>query len=456
MKSLFSWLRAPPPSEIDRRIAAEMGEASMARYRVQAKTLPTYRFVDLHRAIEDFCQDRAGVRRIESEHGEDLNSILHGRMQAWASRIIRRSGTTAWPVSAEEEIYLPIDHFWLCPASAPGADDGLVLRLRHNAYQEVATLEVAAAQPALGEDCLSGILDHSIAQSIYRNSILELTFESGTKDEHGDVEKPDRFRILLKRHDPVEDGDIVIDEDVRRILWRNVVDLHHRRDILKANRVPVRRGVLLYGPPGTGKTFACRYLCSKLAATTRIMVTGTALLKVGQIFSLARMLQPALVILEDVDLVFASREINLYSSVLGDLMDQMDGLRPYEDVGIVLTTNSVDRMEAAIKDRPGRVSQCIFFGPPNAKLRKRYLAHYLRAYDVSKLTLDSLVADSDGTTQAFLKEWVHRAVQIGCERLEDETGRVALRDADFRDALGEMKRFSEGSTGRIIGFHGSR
>jgi hypothetical protein len=29
------------------------------------------------------------------------------------------------------------------------------------------------------------------------------------------------------------------------------------------------------------------------------------------------MLQPSLVILEDVDLVFASREINLYSSVLG-------------------------------------------------------------------------------------------------------------------------------------------
>ena len=456
MKSLFSWLGGTPPSDIDRRIAAEMGEASMARYRVQAKSLPAYRFVDLSHAVEDFCQDRAGVRRIESEHAEDLNAILHGEAQQWSPRTIRRSGTTAWPVSAEEEIYLPLDRFWLCPASGPAADDGLIFRLRYNAYQEVAMVEVAAARPALGEDSLGGILDRSIAQSIYRNEILELTFESGTKDEYGDVEKPDRFRILFKRHEPVEDGDIVIDEDVRRILWRNVVDLHHRRDILKANRVPVRRGVLLYGPPGTGKTFACRYLCSKLAATTRIMVTGTALLKVGQIFSLARMLQPALVILEDVDLVFASREINLYSSVLGDLLDQMDGLRPYEDVGILLTTNSIDRMEAAIKDRPGRVSQCIYFGPPNAKLRKRYLAHYLRAYDASKLTLDSLVADSDGTTQAFLKEWVHRAVQIGCERLEDESGQVALRDEDFRDALGEMKQFSEGSTGQIIGFHGSR
>ena len=69
--------------------------------------------------------------------------------------------------------------------------------------------------------------------------------------------------------------------------------------MLKSNGVPVRRGVLLYGPPGTGKTFACRYLCGKLPETTRIIVTGTALLQVTQIFNLARMFQPSLVILED-------------------------------------------------------------------------------------------------------------------------------------------------------------
>jgi len=40
----------------------------------------------------------------------------------------------------------------------------------------------------------------------------------------------------------------------------------------------------------------------------------------------------------------------------------MDGLRPHEDVGFVLTTNAIDRIEAAIKDRPGRISQCIHMG----------------------------------------------------------------------------------------------
>jgi SpoVK/Ycf46/Vps4 family AAA+-type ATPase len=346
-----------------------------------------------------------------------------------------------------------VDRFWIFETIDGESRDHVIIRLRYSALAERAILEVATEQAPVSEQCMRRIIDRSVADSIYRNQILELSFEAGTKDEYGDVERPERLRVLFKGIEQVDDSAIVIDEAVRQMLWRNVVDLHLRRGLLKANGVPVRRGVLLYGPPGTGKTFACRYLCGKLPETTRIIVTGTALLQVTQIFNLARMFQPSLVILEDVDLVFASRQVNLYSSVLGELLDQMDGLRPYEDISFVLTTNAIDRMEAAIKDRPGRISQCIFFGPPKAELRGRYLLHYLRHYKVSQLELDVLVQQSDGATQAFLKEWVHRAAQIASERLSDATSMLELRNDDFRCAMDEMRRFSEGSTAKIIGFH---
>jgi hypothetical protein len=54
--------------------------------------------------------------------------------------------------------------------------------------------------------------------------------------------------------------------------------------------------------------------------------------------------------------------------------------------------------------------------------------------------------------QAFLKEWVHRSVQIATERLNGPEARARLRTEDFTDAMDEMKRFAEGSTGRIVGF----
>ena len=130
----------------------------------------------------------------------------------------------------------------------------------------------------------------------------------------------------------------------------------------------------------------------------------------------------------------------------------MDGLRPFEDIGVVLTTNAIDRLEAAIKDRPGRVSQCVYMGPPNRKLRKRYLARYLRDYETGDLNFETLVGQSDGASQAFLKEWVHRSVQLATERLDGNGAQLRLRDDDFSVAMDEMKSFVEGSAGQIIGF----
>jgi SpoVK/Ycf46/Vps4 family AAA+-type ATPase len=140
------------------------------------------------------------------------------------------------------------------------------------------------------------------------------------------------------------------------------------------------------------------FRCAKLPDVTRIVVTGTVMFHVNAVFALARLLQPMLIIFEDVDLIFSARQTNLYGSVLGDLLDQMDGLRPYED-------------------------------------------------------MDRLVAESDGATQAFLKEWVHRAVQIALERVGNPSDGPSVSNEDFRHALSEMRKFSEGSTGRIIGFH---
>ena len=132
----------------------------------------------------------------------------------------------------------------------------------------------------------------------------------------------------------------------------------------------------------------------------------------------------------------------------------MDGLRPHEDVGFVLTTNAIDRIEAAIKERPGRISQCIHLGPPGPELRQRYLARYLTPYVTAAVDIETLVMRSGGTTQAFLKDWVHRAVQIATERLAAPGDEVELRTEDFETALCEARSSAQGASARIIGFLG--
>jgi SpoVK/Ycf46/Vps4 family AAA+-type ATPase len=279
-----------------------------------------------------------------------------------------------------------------------------------------------------------------------------MSFEAEVREKYGEIEKPERMLAQFKTEAPVADEDIVLEDEVREVLWRNVIDLQNRREVLKAHGVPVRRGVLFYGPPGTGKTFACRYLYGKLRETTIVVVTGTALLHVRSVFNFARMLQPSLFIFEDVDLVFQSRDANVYSPVLGDLLDQMDGLRPDEDIGFILTTNAIERLEAAIKDRPGRISQCIHFDVPTPDLRRRYLRRYLRDYKAAAVDVDHLLRLSDGATQAFLKEWVFRAVQFAVERLNESNEDLVLQTDDFDRSMEEMRKYTEKSTAKIIGF----
>jgi hypothetical protein len=449
-----TWLRSA--DDLDVRIARAVGRSRLPRCQVHVKDLPGYRFVDLHRAADGFCRARGEPVVIESVHAsETLAGILHSAPARYVSRRITRAARTPWATGPGEEAFLPADCFWL---SRAGDDDAtwLVLRVEHQTLADRAVLEVAAEDAAAAQAAVEAIVAASARASIYRNRVLGINVEAGIRDEFGDVERPDRLRVLFRREETVHDDDIVIDDEVRAVLWRNVVDLHRRRALLRAHGVPLRRGVLLYGPPGTGKTFACRYLCGQLPETTRLIAAGTALLQVQSVFNLARLLQPSLVILEDVDLVFAARDITHSGSVLAELLDQMDGLRPFEEIGVILTTNAIDRLEAAIRDRPGRISQCIYLGPPADALRRRYLLRYLHAHDTGALDLDALVRASHGATQAFLKEWVHRAVQIAAERLADAAQPLQLRNPDFDTALREMRRFTSGSTARIVGFHDPR
>ena len=437
--------------QIDKELTSRVAPAKIKSYRTAIKELPAYRFVDLFNAIEAFCQNQDNTVRIESESPEDLNKLLHEKRQKWISRKFTQASRLPWTVAPEKEVFLPADCFWVMEHS--NSHLWIIVRLKYNPFNAQSMLEVASPDLPVGEEIMERILKKSEKDSVYRNQNLEILFDTATKDEYGDVEKPAQLRLKFKKLDPIEDDDLIIDEEVRKILHRNVVDLHERRELLKEHKVPIRRGVLLYGPPGTGKTYTCRYLCGKLLKSTRIMVKGSALLQVGHIFQLARLLQPAVIFLEDVDLVFMSREINLYSSVLGDLLDHMDGLRPFEDIGFVLTTNAIERMEAAVRDRPGRISQCIFFGPPNPELRRRYLSHHLESYDCSKVDLALLVGDSEGATQAFLKEWVHRAVQVASERVTESSPRLELRTDDFKESLKEMRSFTDKTSERIVGFH---
>ena len=285
----MNWFQrfASSTNSIDHRIEEIIGRKNKRRLVVHSLNLPGYRFVDVYRALEAAVADRAVVEKIETEQNESLNQLLHDPPQHWSDRTTRNATKVAWQVSADNEQYLPVDCFWICPSGT--LDDCAVFRLQFIDYTQQSRIEVASASTEAGKAALDDIIEKSRANSIYIRRVLQLTYESGKKDEYGDIEKPERFQVVFSPIAPVEAQDIVLSDQHIEVLQRNIIDLHHRREILARHGVPARRGVLLHGPPGTGKTFACRHLCHQLPDVTRIFVTGTSLVHVAPIFAFARL-----------------------------------------------------------------------------------------------------------------------------------------------------------------------
>ena len=133
-----------------------------------------------------------------------------------------------------------------------------------------------------------------------------------------------------------------------------------------------KKGLLFYGPPGTGKTHTIRYLASVLKDHTTLIITAEQVANIDEYMTLARLLAPSMVVIEDVDLIARSRE-DMRSPgeevLLNKLLNQMDGLKEDTQLLLVLTTNRADTLEQALAGRPGRIDQAIEFPLPDEQGR---------------------------------------------------------------------------------------
>ena len=448
-----------------RGVRAAVGRGA-GKLRVVSRTLPAFRFQDAARAAAHVAGRRGDAVLVDQSINRDLGDVLAGRNAAGRS-VLAPAPRTARPVGPGDggndrnggggpktELFADdgFHVFGAGPAAPPGSR--AVLRVRPSHYGTSQTvIEAAAGTFAAAQELLDAVEARSVSHSIYRGALLEFRHQ-GSYDEDGDFAGGGEPELTFKPKTRLAAEDIVLDPATLPVLRRNLVDHRARHADLARLGLPLSKGLLFHGPPGTGKTYTCRWVVGELPDTTAFVVAGQSLHHVKSVCGLARLLAPSLVILEDVDLVFAEREKNFDTSALGDLMDEMDGFRPHEAVSFILTTNALDRVERAIKDRPGRIGQCVYFGPPDAELRRRYLVQYLAPFDASAVDPAALAADSRGSSQAFLKEWIARAALFALEEeSRRETDPLRLTPADFAAALAELTRGgTEGAA--VIGFGG--
>jgi hypothetical protein len=268
-------------------------------------------------------------------------------------------------------------------------------------------------------------------RSVFRGQVISFGFEvfgPGRQVPMNFLERP-----------AVGRDQIVLPPEVLENIERQVLGVGRHSARLLASGQHLKRGVLLHGAPGTGKTHTVRYLLGRLPDATVIVISGRALERIREACSVARTLQPAIIVVEDVDLIAEQREKVRPGEhpLLFQLLNEMDGLNSAADVTFLLTTNRADLLEPALAARPGRVDLAAELPLPDAEARRQLIRLYQGNLVLDLAQPDSIIERTEGVTAAFLKELLRKSALLACEDDQAE-GPIRVADAHLTAALDQL------------------
>jgi ATP-dependent 26S proteasome regulatory subunit len=201
-------------------------------------------------------------------------------------------------------------------------------------------------------------------------------------------------------------------DDVLEALEANVVLPLENSELADELNLKPKRGVLLAGPPGTGKTTIGRALAHRLKSKF-FLIDGTIVsgspdfhVRIHHIFEAAKQNAPAIIFLDDSDVIFESGgETGLYRY----LLTMLDGLESTSAgrICLMMTAMDVGNLPPALV-RSGRIELWLETRLPSAAARAAILADNCAALPsaMGNVDIDALAEASEGLSGADLKRVV--------------------------------------------------
>ncbi|MFI7704685.1 AAA family ATPase [Nonomuraea sp. NPDC049480] len=431
-----------PTPEVVARVTGHVG-CPLKDLVCVTQTFRNWEHASLQRGVDAYLEahgeaDWFGVSGHGREHNDtmDILSTAHRGFESFEIGAVDYATTAVGPDETMEVVT-----FGLVLTSAPDGSP-IVVSLRGPAEmfrREGCRMEVIAASRATATAAREEIERLMRRHDALRGQIL--TF--GVSEHRGNS------LVTFLPRPSLDPEQVILPDGVLETIERHVVGIGRHAEALLARGQHLKRGLLLHGPPGTGKTHTVRYLMGRLPDVTVVVMAGTAMRFISEAAALARRLQPAIVVVEDVDLVAHDRRFSDEGSpLLFTLFDAMDGIGADADVTFVLTTNRAEMLEQALSNRPGRVDLAVEVPRPDARCR----AALLRLYGgdlLPEVDLEPLVARTEGMTASFFKELLRRAVLVGLAA--DGSRPARLSAGHVADALEEMLRGQEALTRTLLG-----
>ena len=219
---------------------------------------------------------------------------------------------------------------------------------------ESITLTTLYSQRHIFEDLF--VEAHRLAQQSTEGRTIVYTAKSTSWERFGEP----------RRKRPIES--VILDKGVKERIITDVKDFLTSSKWYYQRGIPYRRGYLLHGPPGSGKSSFIQALAGELDYNIAILNLSERGLTDDRLNLLLTIIpKRTLVLLEDADAAFANRRQTDSDGYRGanvtfsGLLNALDGVGSAEERVLFLTTNHVERLDAALV-RPGRVDMTIRLG----------------------------------------------------------------------------------------------
>ena len=222
---------------------------------------------------------------------------------------------------------------------------------------------------------------------------------------------------------------------------REVVEFLRDPKRFKKLGANVPRGILLHGPPGTGKTLLARAVANESkaqffaqsAASFVEMFVGLGAARIRRLFRIARKQAPAIIFIDELDAVGATRGTADVSGekdqTLNQLLVEMDGFSTTDNVVVIAASNLLEKLDPALL-RPGRFDRQIFVAPPDLTGRVEILKVHSENMPLQNVNLETVARQTSGLTGAELANICNEAAIVA-----GRSHREVVLMSDFENAL---------------------
>lgn len=272
-----------------------------------------------------------------------------------------------------------------------------------------------------------------------------------------------KARLFAKGRQHVTFHDVAGVDDAKKEL-EEVVDF--LKNPAKYRKIGARtpKGVLLFGPAGVGKTLLARAVAgeagvpffSMAGSEFMEMLVGVGASRVRDLFAQAKTSAPAIIFIDEIDAIGRQRGRSVVGGhdereqTLNQILVEMDGFTPNDNVVVVAATNRGDLLDPALL-RPGRFDRRVVLDMPDKDGRREILKIHSKGKKFKKgIDWEKVSERTVGFSGADLENMLNEAAIHAARADNTQIGMADIEEAATKVKLGPAKKRLQSEDDRKI------